>query len=266
MKLTVKDIKRITEEELNKVLLKENLYRANIQKWNQKSSQQPKQWTAEAEQYFDMLEEGYYDEFLFAIHDDLPMLARIVKGSGLLPNNAERFLGSLGRSSEHGDTGNLILDFVNPHFQVLMDKFAVVYNHNKRQDDYAAAKKSSHLVNLINDNNIFSGYLGIKRARRAVHQNFSGRTGNEIQLSIDDEFTNPQESIQIIRNIWHVDESRNPIDTFKTGFGLYANEDMLFSGVNYPAYNRPQVKVSLVRKNTMTLGVMGPLPGDEDKL
>ena len=49
MKLTTKDIKRITKEELNKVLLKENLYKANLSKWQQKSSQQPKQWAEEAE-------------------------------------------------------------------------------------------------------------------------------------------------------------------------------------------------------------------------
>tara|TARA_Y100000592_G_scaffold95632_1_gene162586 strand:- start:9973 stop:10794 length:822 start_codon:yes stop_codon:yes gene_type:complete len=273
MKLTTKDIKRITEEELNKVLVKENLYKANIQKWKQRIRSEREQWYNELDQYSDMLDEGLYEEFLWAIHGELPILAGLVKGSGLLVNNAERFLGSLARSSEHGDIGNLIMDFINPHLQVLMDKFAIIYNNDHEEDSDFIYGKYSEIATLIRDNNILAGYLGVKNARTFSHrlpiEQSTGTAGDEIRLFIDDEFVKPQESIQMIRNIWHVDENKSPVKTWKSSDSSLAKEDMLFSKVNYPAYPDPRVKVSLAQKrrnHILRLGVSHVVFGDEDKL
>lgn len=258
MRLTTKDIERITKEELSKVLLKENSYESNLSKWQQKSSMEPEAWEQESDQYFDMLQMGKYEEFMFIINDDLAMLAYILNQHEKLGKEETLFLGSLGRSAEAGEAGNVVKDYIEEDLEYLMYKFANIYDTNKNKYSRTAIARIQHVVNIFDQNRILSGYLGVISAsgRRSTS------SGDDFKLFIDTDFADPKESIQMLRNIWHVDENGSYMSPQKSKYSFLAKRDLLLSKVDYPAHREQQSKTSEVDNNILKLGVLETLPED----
>ena len=258
MQLTSKDIERIIKEELDKVLLRENSYEANLKKWKQRSSMEPEAWEQESDQYFDMLQMGKYEEFMFVIQDDLPMLAFILNLHKKLGMEETVFLGSLGRNREMGAVGDLIRDYIEGDLEYLIYKFANIYDTNKNKYSRAAIARIQNVVSIFDQNKILAGYLGVISA--------SGRritsSGDDFKLFIDTDFSDPKESIQMLRNIWHVDNKGSYMNPQKSKYSLLAKTDLLLSKVNYPAHTNQQSKTSEVDNNLLKLGVMQTLPED----
>lgn len=112
MQLTTKQIKQIIKEELDKVL-RENLYLTNLNIMNQKHSREPEAWEEETDQYFKMLEEGLFEDFLGLVSDDLPMLAYMLRVGDYLDNHeAQQFLGSIANMEEYPDAARLVRDYI----------------------------------------------------------------------------------------------------------------------------------------------------------
>tara|TARA_Y100000592_G_scaffold95632_1_gene162587 strand:- start:10818 stop:11603 length:786 start_codon:yes stop_codon:yes gene_type:complete len=259
MRLTSKEIRQITKEELDKVLLRENSYEANLSKWQQKSSMEPEAWEQESDQYFDMLQMSKYEEFMFIINDDLAMLAYILNQHEKLGREETLFLGSLGRSAEAGEAGNVVIDYIKPDLETVMNKFANIYNTDKNKYSRTALRRVEDIIADFDKNRILSGYLGIEGS---YYRRQTRAAANDIELFIDDEFTDPKESIQMLRNIWHVDENGSYMNPQRSKYAFLAKTDLLLSKVNYPAHKDQHSKTSEVDNNLLKLGVMQTLPED----
>tara|TARA_Y100001973_G_scaffold105978_1_gene181309 strand:+ start:2736 stop:3473 length:738 start_codon:yes stop_codon:yes gene_type:complete len=169
VKLTTKQIKQLIKEEVKKVLLGENLFRANLEIMDQQQRREPQAWEQEINQYVTMLGEGLFEQFYMLIYDDLPMLAKILDMSHQLDDakfdniTPQQFLGSIANMEDSGQAGQLVEDYVNnrpgtPMMHMLRRRFESVElagNIMGLGDVYMM------ILSLLHSDRVFLGYLGI---------------------------------------------------------------------------------------------------------
>ena len=202
MKLTTKQIKQIIEEELNKILLGEDLFRANLEIMDQQQRREPQAWEQEINQYVTMLEQGLFEQFYMSIYDDLPMLAKILDMNKDFDDvkfddmTAAQFLGSIANMEDSGQAGQLVKDYINnrpgtPMMHMLKRRFESI---ELAGDPMSLTDVFMMILSLLNRNQVFLGYLGIISVNRLQYEPY---------LIISMHEDNLDANIKRIRDLWH---------------------------------------------------------------
>ena len=222
MKLTSNDIRQLIKEELDK-LLKENLFRTNLEIINQQIEREPQAWKQEAEQYIQMLSyKRYFEDFYIAIYNELPMLAHILDQRDKVNHVGQRFLGSIANIEDSGQAGQLVEDYVN--IQIAMIRLQMHFNSVNRQSDNHEEMPNlyNRIMSVLRSDPIVLGYFGVERVNGCgiyteeyEYESLRGtvacwtsnfdqiQEGVEYHITLTMEKDNLQKNIETVRDLWH---------------------------------------------------------------